>query len=95
MVDPARVVAPNQWINYLAVIQAKIECMRIVLVIGSGFPCSPFAGVFDNAGALPNELHGINAATVHAGFIDLDLDRSFSSFLLFRHGGRREVESKN
>jgi len=49
MVDPARVVAANVWIDYLAVIQAKIECVRIVLVVGSGFPGGAFASVFDNA----------------------------------------------
>ena len=90
MVDPARVVAPNQWINYLAVIQAKIECMWVVLDVGSGFPCSAFAGVFDNAGAFRNKLHGVNAPTVHTGLAYLDLDRSLSSFLFFRHGERRE-----
>jgi hypothetical protein len=87
MVDPARVVPPNQWIDYLTVIQAKIECVWIVLDVGSGFPCGPFTGVFDNARAFGNKLHGVDAATVHTGLAYLDLDCCLSSFLFFRHGG--------
>ena len=76
MVDPARVVAADLWIDYLTVIQAKIECMWIVLVVGSGFPGGALAGVFDNASAFGNELHGVNAATVHTGLANLDSHRS-------------------
>lgn len=95
MVDPARVVPPNQRINYLAVIQAKIKCMWVVLDVGSGFPCGALARVFDNARAFRNELHGVNAPTVHTGLAYLDLDRSLSSFLFFRHGGSERVERNN
>ena len=94
VVDPARVVATDLWVDYLTVIQPKIECMRIVLVVGSGFPGGAFPGVFDNASSLRNELHGINAATVHAGLADLEPCGSLSSFMFLRHGGRKEWEEQ-
>ena len=48
MVDPACVVAANLWIDHLAVVEAKIECVWIVLVVGSGFPGDALPRVFDN-----------------------------------------------
>jgi hypothetical protein len=85
MVDPARVVATNLWIDYFAVFQAEIERVRIVLVVGSGFPGNALAGVFDNASAFGNEMHGINAATVHSGLANLDSYGSVSRFAFLRH----------
>lgn len=86
MVDPARVVAPDLWIDYFAVFQAKVERVWIVLVVGSGFPGHPFAGVFDNTSAFGNELHGVNAAPVYAGLADRDSYSSLSTFEFLRHG---------
>jgi len=57
MVDPARVVAANLWIDHLAVVEAKIECVWIVLVVGSGFPGDALPRVFDNTGAFGNSAH--------------------------------------
>ncbi len=94
VVDPARVVAANLWIDYLTVIQPKVECVRIVLVVGSRFPGGAFSGIFDNASASGNKLHGVNAATVHAGLADLELYRSLSSFVFLRHGGGKEWEEQ-
>ncbi len=85
MVDPARVVAANLWIDYLTVIQAKIECVWVVLVVGSGFPGGAFAGVFDNASAFGNELRSVNAASVHGGLANLDSYGPLLSFAFLRH----------
>ena len=85
MVDPARVVAANLRVDYFAVIQAKIERVRIVLVVGSGFPGGAFAGVFDNASAFGNELRGLNAASVHRGLANLDSYGCLLSFAFLRH----------
>ena len=44
MVDPARVVAANLRIDYFAVVEAKIECVWIVVAVGGSFPrdaCTP------------------------------------------------------
>jgi hypothetical protein len=49
MIDPARVVTANFWIDYLAVVQSEVESMWIVDVVGSGFPGDAFACVLDNA----------------------------------------------
>ncbi len=94
MVDPARVVAANLWIDYLTVIQAKIECVWVVLVVGSGFPGGAFAGVFDNASAFGNELRSVNAPSVHAGLANIEPYGSLSSFVFLRHGGRKEWEEQ-
>ena len=67
MVHPARVVAADLRIDYLAAFKAEIECMRIVLLVGSALPGAALAGIFDDAGAFGDELRGVNAATVHAG----------------------------
>ena len=80
MIDPARIVAANLWIDYIPVFQSEIEGVWIVLVIGGCFPQHAFARVFDNASAFGNELHGVNAATVDAGFANLDLYGSLSGF---------------
>ena len=49
VIDPARVVTANFWVNYLAVIQTKVESVWIVGVVGSGFPGDAFACVLDDA----------------------------------------------
>src|SRR4029077_13742596 len=67
MVNPARVVAVNLRIDYFTVVQAEVECVRIVLVVGSGFPRHALPCVFDDASAFGNELCGVSAATVYAG----------------------------
>jgi hypothetical protein len=85
MIDPTRVVAANLWIDYLPVFQAKIECVWIVLVVRSSFPRNTLARVFDNASAFWNELHSVNAATVHAGVANFDLYASLSGVPLLRH----------
>jgi len=85
MVNPPRVVAANLWIDYFAVFQAEIEGVRIVLVVGSGFPGNALAGVFDNASAFGNELRGVNAATVHGGLANFDSYGSVSRFAFLRH----------
>jgi len=92
MVDPARVVAVNLGIDHLPVIQAKIECVRIVLVVGSGFPRGALASVFNNASAFGNELSDVYAATVYAGLANVDPYGSLSSFVFLCHGGRKEWE---
>ena len=71
MVDPARVVAADLRIDYFAAFEAEIECVRIVLIVGSALPGDALAGVFDNAGAFGDELCGVNTATMHAGRTDL------------------------
>jgi hypothetical protein len=85
MIDPARVVTANFWINYIAVFQTEVESVWIVVVVGSGFPGDAFACVLDNARAFGNELRGINASTVHTGLANLDLHGSLPSFAFFRH----------
>ena len=87
MVDPARVVAANLWIDYFTVVQAKIECVWIVLVVGGSFPGDALAGVFDNASAFGNELHGVNTAPVHTGLANLDSYVSLATFALLCHRG--------
>ena len=85
MIDPARVVTANFWIDYLAVIQTEVESVWIVGVVGSGFPRDAFACVFDDACAFGNELRGINSAAVHAGLANLYLYGSLPSFAFLRH----------
>src|SRR5882724_8434999 len=85
MVDPARVVAANLWIDYFAVFQSEIERVRVVLVVGSGFPGNALACVFDNASAFGNKLRGVNAATVHGGLPNFDSYGSVSRFAFLRH----------
>ena len=72
MVDPARVVSADLGIDYFAAFEAEIECVRIVLVIGSAIPGYALARVFDDAGALGDELRGVNAAAVHARLTNLN-----------------------
>jgi hypothetical protein len=93
MVDAARVVAANLWIDYFAVFKAEIEGVRVVFVVGSGFPGNALAGVFDNASAFANEMRGINAATVHGGLPNFDSYGSVSRFAFIRHvlGTKQEV----
>ena len=88
MIDPARVVAANLWIDYFAVFQAEIERVRVVLVVGSGFPGNALACVFDNASAFGNKLRGVNAATVHGGLPNFDSYGSVSRFAFLRHALR-------
>ena len=38
MIDPARIVAANFGIDYITVVQTEVESVRIVFVVGSGFP---------------------------------------------------------
>ena len=85
MVDPARVVAANLWIDYFAVFEAEIEGVRVVFVVGSGFPGNALAGVFDNGSAFANEMRGINAATVHGGLPNFDSHGSVSRFAFLHH----------
>src|ERR1700730_2683987 len=85
MVDPARIIAADLCIDYFAVFQAKIECVRVVVVVGSSFPGNTLAGIFDNARAFGNELRGVNTATVHTGFANLDPSGSLSNLALLRH----------
>ena len=85
MIDPARVVTANFWIDYLAVIQTEVESVWIVGVVGSGFPGDAFACVFDDARAFGNELRGINTPAVHAGLANLYLYGSLPSFAFLRH----------
>ena len=92
MVDPARVVAVNLGIDYIAVVQTEIESVRIILVVGSGVPGGALASVFNNASAFGNELSGIYAATVYAGLANVDPYGSLSSFVFLCHGGRKEWE---
>ena len=86
MVDPARVVAANLRIDHLAVVEAKIECVWIVLVVGSGFPGDALPRVFDNAGAFGNRLHGVNTVPVDTGLANLDSYGSLATVALLRHG---------
>ena len=85
MIDPARVITANLWIDYITVFQPEVESVWIVLVVGSGFPGDAFAGVFDDARAFGYELHGVNATAVHAGLANLDLHGPPPSFALLRH----------
>jgi hypothetical protein len=85
MIDPARVVTANFWIDYIAVFQTEVESVWIVVVVGSGFPGDAFALVLDNARAFGNELRGVNAPAVHTGRTNLDLYGSLSSFAFLRH----------
>ena len=85
MVDPARVVAANLWINYFAIFEAEIERVRVVFVVGSGFPGNPLACVFDNASAFGNKLRGVNAAAVHGRLANFDSYDSVSRFAFLRH----------
>jgi hypothetical protein len=85
MVDPARVVAANLWIDYFAVFEAKIEGVRVVFVVGSVSPGNALAGIFDNASAFANEVRGVNAATVHGGLANFDSYGTVSRFASLRH----------
>ena len=85
MIDPARVVTANFWIDNIAVFQTEVESVRIVGVVGSGFPGDALAGVLDDARALRNELRGINTPAVHAGLANLYLYGSLPSFAFLRH----------
>src|ERR1700746_121106 len=85
MIDPARVVTANLWIDYIAVFQSEVESVWIVIVAGSGFPGDAFACVFNDARAFGNEPCGVNAATVHTGFPNLDGCGSLPSFGFLCH----------
>ena len=87
MVDPARLVAANLWIDHLAVVEAKIECVWIVLVVGSGLPGHALPRVFDNTGAFGNKLHGVNTVPVHTGLANFDSYGSLAIFTLLRQRG--------
>ena len=85
MIDPARVVTANFWIDNIAVFQTEVESVWIVGVVRGGFPGDAFARVLDNARAFGNELRGINAPAVHTGRTNLDLYGSLPSFAFLRH----------
>ena len=87
MVDPARVVAANFWVDHLAIVEAKIECVWIVLVVGSAFPGDALPSVFDNTSAFANRLRGVNTVPVHTGLANFDSYGSLSTFALLRHRG--------
>jgi hypothetical protein len=85
MVDPARVVAANLWIDYIAVFQPEVESVWIVGVVGGAFPGDAFARVFDDAHAFANELPRVNAPTMHSRLANLDLYGRLSSSTFVRH----------
>src|SRR5437867_428055 len=85
MINPARIVAANLRVDYIAVFQPKVESVWTVLVVGSGFPGDAFAFVLDDAPAFWNELHGVNATTVHTGLANFEPYSSMSSFPPCRH----------
>jgi hypothetical protein len=84
MIDPARVVTANFWIDYIAVLQTEVESVWVVQVVGSGFPGDAFACVFDDACAFGYELRGVNAPAVHARLAYLDLHGPPPSFAFLR-----------
>ncbi len=85
MIDPARVVTANFWIDYLAVIQTEVESVWIVFVVGSGFPGDAFTCVFDDSRPFGNELSGVNTPAVHAGFANFELHGAPPSFPFLCH----------
>src|SRR5437764_1319499 len=85
MVDPARIVTANFWIDYIAVFQTEVESVWIVVVIGSGFPGDAFACVLDDPRAFGYELRGANAPAVHVRLANVDLHGPPPSFGFFRH----------
>src|SRR5438874_9101795 len=85
MIDPARVVTANFWIDYIAVFQTEVESVWIVVVIGSGFPGDAFACVLDDPRAFGYELRGVNAPAVHARLANVDLHGPPPSFAFLRH----------
>src|SRR5206468_5736967 len=85
MIDPARVVTANFWIDNIAVFQTEVESVWIVVVVRGGFPGDAFACVLDNARAFGNELRGVNTPAVHTGRTNLDLYGSLPSFAFLRH----------
>jgi len=85
MIDPARVVTANFWINHIAVFQSEVESVRIVFIVRGGSPGNAFACVLDDARAVGNELRGVNAPPVHARFPNLGLYGSLRTSLFLRH----------
>jgi len=85
MINPARIVAANFWIDHLAVFQTEIESVWIVFVVGSGFPGDAFTCVFDDTPAPANELTRVNTPAVHVGFTNLKLHGPSPSFGFLRH----------
>jgi len=85
MIDPPRVITANFWINYIAVFQAEVESVWIVVIIGGGFPRNAFACVFDDAFAFANELRGVNASTMHSRLANLDLHCPLPGFAFLHH----------
>src|SRR4029453_8181961 len=85
MVDPARVVAVNLWVDHLAVVEAKIESVWIVLVVGRGFPGDALPRVFDNTSAFGNGLHWVNTVPVHTGLANFNPYGALATFALLRH----------
>src|SRR4030095_7966 len=85
MINPACIVAANLRINYIAVFQPEVESVWTVLVVWGSLPGDAFARVFDNAPAFGDELHGVNAATVHTRFANLDASPLFLAFIFLRH----------
>src|SRR4029434_6986145 len=71
MIDPARIVTANFWIDYITVFQPEVESVRIVGVVGGGFPRDAFACIFDDARTFRNELRGVNAPAMHTGLANL------------------------
>jgi hypothetical protein len=85
MIDPARVVTANFWIDYLAVIQTEIESVWIVFVVGSGFPRDAFTCVFDDTPAFGNEFRSVNTPAVHVGFANFELHGAPPTFAFLCH----------
>src|SRR4029450_4405080 len=84
MIDPARVVTANLWIDDVAIFQPEVESVWIVGVVGGRFPWDGLPLVFDDAGAFGNDLRGVNAPTVNTGLANFDLHRSLSTFVFLR-----------
>src|SRR5437764_382197 len=85
MVDPARVIAANLWIDHLAIFQPEVESVGIIGVVRSAFPRNAFARVFDDAHAFANELDRVDAPTMHSRVANFDPHRRHSSPSFFCH----------
>ena len=85
MIDPARVVTANFWIDYIAVFQSEVESVWIVGIIRRGFPGDAFARVLDDARAFRYGLRGVNTPAVHTGLANFDLHGSLPSSCFLRH----------
>ena len=89
MVDPARIVSADRWVDDFTVVETENECVWIVLVIGRAFPRYASTGILDNASAFRNEPRGINAPTVYGGLANVDASDCLSRFAFLWHA--REI----